>query len=115
VLIAVSKTDQEGNGTTIAIARGATACPVEAVRDWLDAADIESGPIFRPINKAGTVLNSRLTDRSVANIVKAYAGSAGLDKKAICRPLASLWLYHFGGSCRQVHFQDDGSESSQVG
>ena len=36
-------------------------------------------PIFRPIDKGGTVRASRLTDRSVANIVKAYAERAGFD------------------------------------
>ena len=34
--------------------------------------------MFRPINKGGTVRGSRLTCRSVANIVKAYA-AAGFD------------------------------------
>jgi site-specific recombinase XerD len=81
VLIAASKTDQEAEGATVAITRGAEACPVRALREWLEAARIESGPIFRPINKAGTVSAARLTDRSVANIVKAYAGRAGLDEK----------------------------------
>jgi site-specific recombinase XerD len=79
VTIRRSKTDQEGEGTTIAIARGDVACPARALREWLDAAGIETGPIFRPINKAGTVAAGRLTDRSVANIVKAYAGRAGFD------------------------------------
>ena len=50
-----------------------------ALRAWLYAATIEAGPIFRPIDKAGTVRGSRLTDRSVANIVKAYAARAGFD------------------------------------
>jgi site-specific recombinase XerD len=81
VLIAASKTDQDAEGVTIAIARSAEACPVRALREWLEAASIESGPIFRPINKAGTVSTERLTDRSVANIVKAYAARAGLDAK----------------------------------
>lgn len=82
VHIAKSKTDQEAEGATIAVARGSTtACPVAAVRDWLETAGITSGPVFRPINKAGTVSDDRLTDRSVANIVKAYAGRAGLDEK----------------------------------
>ena len=79
VTIRRSKTDQEGEGVTIAIARGDVACPVKALREWLDAAGIEAGPIFRPINKAGTVAAQRLTDRSVANIVKAYADRAGFD------------------------------------
>lgn len=78
--IAKSKTDQEAQGVTIGIARGSSsACPVAGLREWLDAAGITSGPVFRPINKAGTVGADRLTDRSVANIVKAYAGRAGLD------------------------------------
>jgi site-specific recombinase XerD len=79
VTIRGSKTDQEREGATIAIARGDVACPAKALREWLEAAGIESGPIFRPIDKAGTVRASRLTDRSVANIVKAYAGRAGFD------------------------------------
>src|SRR5258708_34873707 len=61
VTIRGSKTDQERQGVTIAIARGDIACPVKALRDWLDAAGIEAGPLFRPINKAGTVSASRLT------------------------------------------------------
>ena len=39
------------------------------------------GLIFRAINKAGTV-GDRLSDRSVANIVKAYAERAGFDPTA---------------------------------
>jgi site-specific recombinase XerD len=79
VTIRGSKTDQERAGVTIAIARGDIACPAKALREWLTAAGIESGAIFRPIDKAGTVRASRLTCRSVANIVKAYAERAGLD------------------------------------
>jgi hypothetical protein len=45
----------------------------KALLEWLDAGGIESGPIFRPIDKGGTVRKTRLTDRSVADIVKAYA------------------------------------------
>jgi site-specific recombinase XerD len=82
VRIRSSKTDQEGEGVTIAIARGELACPVKALRAWLDAAGIEAGPIFRPIDKSGTVRPSRFTCRSVANLVKAYAERAGLDASA---------------------------------
>jgi hypothetical protein len=56
--------------------------PAGALREWLDAAGIEAGPIFRPIDKAGTMRPSRLTDRSVANIVKAYAERARFDASA---------------------------------
>ena len=79
ITIRRSKTDQEGEGNTIAIARGDLACPAKALREWLDAAGIETGAIFRPVNKSGVVAPSRLSDRSVANIVKAYAQRAGFD------------------------------------
>lgn len=82
VFIARSKTDQEEEGVTIAIPRGSSeACPVRALREWLDSAGIESGPIFRPINKAGVVSAQRLTDQSVALVVKAHAASAGMDPR----------------------------------
>jgi site-specific recombinase XerD len=79
VKIRGSKTDQEREGVTIAIAKGDIACPARALREWLDAAGIVDGPIFRPIDKGGTVRASRLTCRSVANIIKAYAERAGFD------------------------------------
>jgi len=82
VTIRGGKTDQERAGATIAIARGDIACPAKALRAWLDAAGIESGAIFRPIDKGGTTRDLRLTDRSVANIVKAYAERAGFDASA---------------------------------
>jgi site-specific recombinase XerD len=82
VTIRGSKTDQERQGVTIAIARGDIACPVKALRAWLSAAGVETGPIFRPINRHGNLLPSRLTAQSVARIVKVYAGRAGFDSDA---------------------------------
>lgn len=79
VTIRRSKTDQEGAGATIAVIRGTVACPVRALRDWLAAADIASGPLFRPINKVHKVSHARLTSRSVADIIKAMARRVGLD------------------------------------
>jgi integrase len=76
-----SKTDQEGGGTIIAIVAGITDCPAKALMAWLSAAAIIEGPVFRPINKAGRVLRVRLSDRSVANVVKFYAGRIGLDSR----------------------------------
>jgi integrase len=79
VLIRRSKTDQEGQGQEIAIPAGGKLRPVEAIKTWLAAARIATGPVFRPVAKGGRVLPQPLTDRSVANIVKAYAAEAGLD------------------------------------
>jgi site-specific recombinase XerC len=49
VTVRRGKTDQEGQGAVIAVVRGHTACPVEALRVWLAAANITTGPVFRPI------------------------------------------------------------------
>ena len=40
VTIRRSKTDQDGEGVTIAITRGDVACPSRALREWLDAASM---------------------------------------------------------------------------
>jgi site-specific recombinase XerD len=79
ITIRQSKTDQEGRGAVIAIPGGRVACPVKALKAWLQVSGITSGPIFRPIAKGERLLDSRLTDRSVANIVKTHAARAGLD------------------------------------
>jgi integrase len=76
-----SKTDQDGRGEKVGIPRGSRpeTCPVRALEEWLAESGIDSGPIFRPINRHGQVRNRRLTDRSVALIVKKAAESIGLD------------------------------------
>ena len=48
-------------------------------RDWIDFAYRSEGPFFRPINRFGKVLPSRLTGQSVALIVKRWALEAGFD------------------------------------
>jgi integrase len=82
VTIRRSKTDQEGQGVTIAIVRGGACCPVKALRAWLDAAGITEGPVFRPVRKGGNVRDQRLSAKSVNDIVKAYADQVGLDGAA---------------------------------
>ena len=79
VTIRHGKTDQEGLGAVIAIVRGEIACPVAALLDWLEAASITEGPLFRPIRRGGHIQAERLTDRPVANIVKSHAERVGLD------------------------------------
>jgi site-specific recombinase XerD len=82
VTIRRSKTDQEGLGAVVALPRGSVACPVAAFRAWIRAAGITAGPVFRPVAKGERLRNARLTDRSVAKIVKAHAVRVGLDPAA---------------------------------
>jgi integrase len=77
-IIRKSKTDQEGQGATIAIARGSVACPVDAVRAWIKAAGFFDGPLFRPVTRTGKISARRLSARAIAELVKSYARRAGL-------------------------------------
>jgi site-specific recombinase XerD len=81
ITIRSSKTDQEGAGRQVAIPWGTDpeTCPVRALQAWIEAAGIEDGPLFRPIDRHGNVSPTRLSDRAVALVVKRAAEGAGLD------------------------------------
>jgi site-specific recombinase XerD len=83
IRIARSKTDQEGQGAVIAIVPGVVACPVRSIREWLTAAKITGGPVFRSIVKGGRVTADRLSAKSVVDIIKCYAQRIGLDAKSV--------------------------------
>ena len=63
--------------------RGSVACPVAALKAWLEGAGINAGPIFRSVKirsvKKGGAVAGRLPAQSVADIVKTYAERVGLD------------------------------------
>jgi site-specific recombinase XerD len=46
---------------------------------WIAAANLYEGAVFRPIGKSGRLINARLTDRSVAKIIKVHAARVGLE------------------------------------
>jgi integrase len=55
--------------------------PVEALRDWLERADIAKGPIFRAIDHQEVITERALTPQSINLIVKRRCAKAGLDPK----------------------------------
>ena len=89
VLIPFSKTDQKGEGRMIYLPRNdSTYCPVKALKNWLESALIDTGPLFYKINKANNIekyiLNNKnqkvsLTDTSFVIILKKRAEEAGLN------------------------------------
>ena len=75
-----SKTDQTGQGRKIGIPKGrGRICPVTSVGFWLKSSSIEDGFLFRSIGKGGQMSEQALSDRAVADIIKFYAGKAGLN------------------------------------
>lgn len=76
-----SKTDQEGQGSKIALPWGLHpgTCPVRSYRTWKVAAGITGGAVFRGIDNRGQLASERLDSNSVARIIKRAARRAGLD------------------------------------
>jgi integrase len=81
VTIRRSKTDQEGLGRKVAIPHGEIACPVAALKAWLEAASITESAVFRRIfnKRAQRITDRRLAGRNVASVVKAGAAKLGFD------------------------------------
>lgn len=74
-----SKTDQESAGERIEVAYGEhlDTCPVRAYRIWIDEAEIADGPVFRSVNRHGTLAERRLSPQSVAGVIKKHVTRLG--------------------------------------
>ena len=81
IFIPSSKADQDGQGAVVAIPYidEPELCAVKAVRNWLRTAGITTGPVFRGFTKSMQPRKTGISDKSIADIVKHYASSIGLD------------------------------------
>jgi len=55
-------------------------CPVEAYLDWISAAQLKSGPVFRSINRWGQVSDDALHSASIIGIIKRCCARADIDE-----------------------------------
>ena len=78
-----SKTDQFGEGFTKALPyfNSSEYCPVVSLKKWIEISKIKSGPLFRRFSKGSKLLENRLTDQTVALLIKKYLRLAGIDSK----------------------------------
>lgn len=83
ITIQRSKTDQEGAGLykSIPELQDKAICPVTAYRAWLDAAGIQSGVVFRSIDRWGHAHEGQMDGREVARILKESCKRAGIDER----------------------------------
>jgi site-specific recombinase XerD len=83
ISIRKSKTDQFGEGSIKALPYfdSDQYCPVVSLKNWLNITKINSGPIFRRFSKGLKLTESRLTDQTVALLIKEYLELAGIDSK----------------------------------
>jgi site-specific recombinase XerD len=78
-----SKTDQFGEGFTKAMPYfdSSKYCPVVSLKNWLELSRITAGPLFRRFVKGSKLAENRLTDQTVALLIKKYLNLAGIDSK----------------------------------
>ena len=78
-----SKTDQFGEGSVKGLPYfdNSQYCPVISLKKWIEVSNIYTGPLFRRFSKGSKLTESRLTDQTVALLIKKYLKFAGIDSK----------------------------------
>ena len=78
-----SKTDQFGDGSVKALPyfENLQYCPVVSILKWIEISKINSGALFRRFTKGSKLSNNRLSDQTVALLIKEYLKLAGIDNK----------------------------------
>ncbi len=76
-----SKTDQFGAGLTKGLPyfENKIYCPVTTLQRWLNVSKIKKGPLFRRFSKGSKLTNNRLTDQTVALIIKQYLNFTNIN------------------------------------
>ena len=78
-----SKTDQFGEGFTKALPYfdNSKFCPVVSLKKWIEISKISTGPLFRKFVKGSKLSDKRLTDQTVALLIKEYLQLTGIDSR----------------------------------
>jgi len=78
-----SKTDQYGDGFLKGLPyfENSEYCPVVSIRKWIEVSKINTGALFRRFTKGSKLSDNRLTDQTVALLIKEYLKIAGIDNK----------------------------------
>jgi len=54
---------------------------VVSIRKWIEISKINSGALFRRFNKGSKISNNRLSDQTVALLIKDYLEIAGIESR----------------------------------
>ena len=76
-----SKTDQFGEGLVKGLPyfENSKYCPVVSIREWIKISKINSGALFRRFIKGSKLSENRLTDQTVALLIKKYLKLTGIE------------------------------------
>jgi len=96
-----SKTDQFGEGFTKALPYfdNLQYCPVVSLKKWIEISKITSGAVFRRFSKGSRLSENRLTDQTVALLIKEYLKLTGMDSR------------HYSGHSLRSGFATSAAES----
>ena len=78
-----SKTDQFGEGLVKGLPyfHNSQYCPVISLQRWIKISNINAGPLFRRFTRGSNLSEKRLTDQTIALLIKKYLKLAGIDSK----------------------------------
>ena len=75
-----SKTDQQAMGLVRALPFGAPGCcPAMAMKNWIELADINEGPVFRPVNRWDKVQPKALNPGGINQLLKTLGNACQSD------------------------------------
>ena len=96
-----SKTDQFGEGSVKGLPYfdNSQYCPVVSIRKWIEVSKINSGPLFRRFIKGSKLSDNRLSDQTVALLIKDYLKIAGIESR------------HYSGHSLRSGFATSAAES----
>jgi site-specific recombinase XerD len=96
-----SKTDQYGEGSVKGLPYfdNSQYCPVVSMHKWIKISKINSGPLFRRFIKGSKLSDSRLSDQTVALLIKDYLKIAGIESR------------HYSGHSLRSGFATSAAES----
>jgi site-specific recombinase XerD len=78
-----SKTDQFGEGSVKGLPyfENSEYCPVVSLCKWIEISKINSGALFRRFTKGSKLSENRLSDQTVALLIKDYLEIAGIESR----------------------------------
>ena len=82
VTIRRSKTDQRGEGQSVAVPNGKAIRPISRLQEWLHMAGITEGYVFQTFRRRGRPSGRALSHSEVPRLVKRYAARIGLDPRS---------------------------------
>jgi len=67
----------------VSFSKNRDVCPATAIKAWIAASGIDSGPLFRPIDRHGNIGSAALSPQSISVILKRMAPHFGLDPEDV--------------------------------